>query len=147
MLRVSGNEIKIHQATGFYRDVELQPYSQEDEVKDKERELSGVEKNGSDEDYTLLEVHTNLDLEGFEHKSPIDGDMTGIKLPYIVILDLESGQILSIRRNYKEGDQYFKKLQYFSHYKFLPGLGLYGYAGGKDSPNTFANILNSCFCA
>ena len=127
VLRVSGNEIKIHQATGFYRDVELQPYTEDDEVKDKERELSGVEKNGSDEDYTLLEVHTSLDLEGFEHKSPIDGDPTGIKLPYIVILDLESGQVLSIRRNYKEGDEYFKKLQYFSHYKFLPGLGFYGF--------------------
>ena len=59
VLRVSGNEIRINQSTGFYRDVELQPYEEEDQVKDKERELSGVEKNSTDEDYTLLEVHTN----------------------------------------------------------------------------------------
>ena len=127
VLRVSGNEIRINQSTGFYRDVELQPYEEEDQVKDKERELSGVEKNSTDEDYTLLEVHTNLDLEGFEHVSPLDGETTGIKLPYIVILDLESGEVLSIRRNWKEGDEFYKKLQYFSHYKFLPGLGFYGF--------------------
>ena len=125
--RMSLNDVRKFQAGGFYRDIELEPYEQEDEVRDKERELSGVEKTSSDLDCTILEVHTDLDLPGFEHVSPIDGEKTGIKVPYIVTIDQGSEKILSIRRNYREGDDYYRKIQYFSHYKFLPGLGFYGF--------------------
>ncbi len=125
--RMSLNDVRKFQAGGFYRDIELEPYEQEDEVRDKERELSGVEKTSSDLDCTILEVHTDLDLPGFEHVSPIDGEKTGIKIPYIVTIDQGSEKILSIRRNYREGDDYYRKIQYFSHYKFLPGLGFYGF--------------------
>ena len=125
--RMSLNDVRKFQAGGFYRDIELEPYEQEDEVRDKERELSGVEKTSSDLDCTILEVHTDLDLPGFEHISPIDGEKTGIKIPYIVTIDQGSEKILSIRRNYREGDDYYRKIQYFSHYKFLPGLGFYGF--------------------
>ena len=125
--RMSLNDIRKFQAGGFYRDVELSTYEQEDEVRQKERELSGVEKTNSDMDCTLLEVHTDLDLKGFEHVSPLDGEKTGIKIPYIVTIDQGSEKILSIRRNFKEGDQFYRKEQYFAHYKFLPGLGFYGF--------------------
>ena len=88
----------------------------------------GVEKTGADDqDCTILEVHTDLDLPGFEHVSPIDGEKTGIKLPYIVTIDEGSSKVLSIRRNWREGDDYYRKVQYFAHYKFLPGLGFYGF--------------------
>ncbi len=128
VIRMNTNDVRKNQAAGFYREVDITAYASDDEVRSKERELQGVEHAGGDEqDCTLLEVHTDLDLPGFEHVSPIDGEQTGIKLPYIVTIDEGSGKILAIRRNWREGDEYYKKVQYFSHYKFLPGLGFYGF--------------------
>ena len=128
LIRMNTNDVRKFQAAGFYRDIELSPYESEDEVKEKERSLMGVEKTGADDqDCTILEVHTDLDLPGFEHVSPIDGEQTGIKLPYIVTIDEGSSKVLSIRRNWREGDDYYRKVQYFAHYKFLPGLGFYGF--------------------
>jgi len=128
LIRMNTNDVRKFQAAGFYRDIELSPYESEDEVKEKERSLMGVEKTGADDqDCTILEVHTDLDLPGFEHVSPIDGEKTGIKLPYIVTIDEGSSKVLSIRRNWREGDDYYRKVQYFAHYKFLPGLGFYGF--------------------
>jgi hypothetical protein len=125
--RMGLNDIRKFQAGGFYRDVELSPYESDDELKDKERELMGIQKTMDDQDCTLLEVHTDLDLPGFEHRSPIDNEETGIKLPYIITIDEGSSKVLSIRRNWKEGDELYRKLQYFAHFKFLPGLGFYGF--------------------
>jgi|TARA_R110002020_G_scaffold524_6_gene2645 hypothetical protein len=128
IIRMNTNDVKKFQAAGFYRDVNLLPYLDDDELREKERNLSGIEKTGGDDqDCTLLEVHTDLDIPGFEHTSPIDGEQTGIKLPYIVTIDEGSSKILSIRRNWVNGDEYYRKVQYFSHYKFLPGLGFYGF--------------------
>ena len=125
--RMGMNSIRKFQAGGFYRDVELRPYESDDELKDKERELMGIQKTMDDQDCTLLEVHTDLDLPGFEHRSPIDNEETGIKLPYIITIDEGSTKVLSIRRNWQEGDELYRKLQYFAHFKFLPGLGFYGF--------------------
>jgi hypothetical protein len=120
VIRMSSNDVRKFQAGGFYREIELQPYETADEVRSKERELSGIQKTTDDEDCTLLEIHTELDLPGFEHVSPLDDEETGIKLPYIVTIDEWSSKVLSIRRNWKEGDDLFRKIQYFAHYKFLP---------------------------
>ena len=127
VVRMAENEVKKLQAGGFYRDIPLQPYELDDELREKEREISGISKTSVDNDCTLIEMHTNIDLEGYEHTDPLEGLPTGIKIPYIVTIDLESQKILSIRRNWKEGDEYYKKLEYFAHYKFLPGLGFYGF--------------------
>jgi len=127
VIRMSDNDIRKFQAGGFYREIDLVPYEQDDEVREKEREISGIHKTLDDQDCTLLEIHTELDLPGFEHVSPLDGEQTGIKLPYIVTIDEGSAKILSIRRNWQEGDDLYRKLQYFAHYKFLPGLGFYGF--------------------
>ena len=121
VLKRTENDIKKMQVTGFYRDIPLQP-SEEDQnkVEEKERKLSGIEKNSyKDDQYTLLEMHVDLDIEGFEHPD-------GIKLPYIVTIDEGSGEVLSIYRNYSQEDSLYKKQQYFVHYKFMPGLGFYG---------------------
>jgi len=126
VVRMDINNVRKNQAAGFYRDVELTPYESEDSLREKERELVGVEKTVDGEDCTLIEFHINLDLKGFEHVSPLDGEETGIKLPYIVTIDEGSSKVLSIRRNWNENDEYYKKNQYFTHYKFLPGLGFYG---------------------
>jgi len=128
VIRMNTNDVRKFQAAGFYQDVELLPYDADDELREKERNLVGIEKTGGDEqDCTLLEVHTDLDLPGFEHVSPFDGEKTGIKLPYIVTIDEGSSKVLALRRNWRDGDEYYRKIQYFSHYKFLPGLGFYGF--------------------
>ena len=127
-VRISENEMRKQQVAGFYRDIELQPGQlNEDEIEKKENELEGRTKSGRDDDiFTLLECHVNLDLEGFEDVGP-DGEPTGIKLPYIVTLEENSREILSIKRNYEIDDPKKAKVQYFVHFKFLPGLGFYGF--------------------
>jgi hypothetical protein len=129
VIKVSGNELRKQQVAGFYRDIELLPSddgTEENNVKTKERQLEGVTKSSYSEDvFTLLECHVNLDLEGFEDKGS-DGEPTGIKLPYIVTLEEGSREVLSIRRNYIETDLKKQKIQYFVHFKFLPGFGFYG---------------------
>ena len=128
VIRMNTNDVRKFQAAGFYRDVDIMAYEDDDEVREKERDLIGIERTGGDDqDCTLLEVHTDLDLPGFKHTHPLDGEETGIKLPYIVTIDEGSSKVLSVRRNWVEGDEYYKKVQYFTHYKFLPGLGFYGF--------------------
>ena len=127
VLRMDANEIRKMQVAGFYREVELNKYEEQDNtVRQKVDELQGTSKTYTDDIYTILEMHVDLDIEGFEDLSP-DGEPTGIALPYIVTMDEGSGHILSIRRNFEEGAQIAKKIQYFVHYKFMPGLGFYGF--------------------
>jgi len=127
-IKISENELRKQQVAGFYRDVELKAgHDNLTEVEKKELELEGTVKTGRDDDvFTLLECHVNLDLEGFEDIGA-DGEPTGIKLPYIVTIEENSREILSIRRNYEQNDPKKSKIQYFVHFKFLPGLGFYGF--------------------
>ena len=127
-VKISENELRKQQVSGFYRDVELGPPDnvERNDLEKKERELDGTKKTGKQESmYTLLECHVNLDLEGFEDTNS-EGP-TGIKLPYIVTVDEGSRTVLSIRRNYAPDDLKKNKIQYFVHFKFLPGLGFYGF--------------------
>jgi len=126
-VQISENELRKQQVAGFYRDVELKPGPvNETEIEKKERELQG-ETKGRDEDiFNLLECHVNLDLEGFEDMGE-DNEPTGIKLPYVVTIEENSREVLSIKRNYEIGDPLRKKIDYFVHFKFLPGLGFYGF--------------------
>jgi len=127
-VKISENELRKQQVAGFYRDIDLAaPQDKESEVDRKERELEGVSKSKNDDLYTLLECHVNLDLEGFEDTDPQTGEPSGIKVPYIVTLEEGSREILAIRRNYEIGDAKKNKIQYFVHFKFLPGLGFYGF--------------------
>ena len=126
-IKISENDLRKKQVAGFYRDVEINPsYMQETEVEKKERELQGVKKTRDEDVYQLIECHINLDLEGFEDRDEF-GEPTGIKLPYVVTIEAGSREVLSIRRNYKIGDPTKQKTQYFVHFKFLPGLGFYGF--------------------
>jgi hypothetical protein len=126
-LKVSENDLRKQQVAGFYRDIDLpRPFNQETELEKKERMLEGTKRTFNEDVYTLLEFHINLDLEGFEDRGP-DGDVTGIKLPYIVTIEEGSREVLSIRRNYNIGDPKKEKIPYFVHFKFLPGLGFYGF--------------------
>ena len=128
VIKISANELRKQQVGGFYRDVELTPgLNNESDLKKKERELEGVTETGYNDDvFTLLECHVNLDLEGFEDMGA-DGEPTGIKLPYIVTIEETSREVLSIKRNFEMNDPKKSKIQYFVHFKFLPGLGFYGF--------------------
>tara|TARA_R100001594_G_scaffold44003_2_gene76244 strand:+ start:1180 stop:3693 length:2514 start_codon:yes stop_codon:yes gene_type:complete len=126
-IKISENDLRKKQVGGFYRDIDLKPgYDNETEVKKKERELEGLKKTRDEDVFTLIECHVNIDLEGFEDMDPEAQEPTGIKLPYIVTVEVGSREVLSIRRNYQIADPQKKKIEYFVHFKFLPGLGFYG---------------------
>ena len=129
MVRMSYNEIRKLQVAGVYKDVELSATdSGEDEgsIQETTNELQGLYPNYSDDSYTLLEIHVDLDLEGFEDLD-MQGQPSGVMLPYIVTIDQTSGKVLSVVRNFREQDPLKRKRQYFVHFKFLPGFGFYGF--------------------
>ena len=127
VIKISENELRKQQVAGFYRDVELgTPPVTENQLEDKKLELEGISKDGQEDQYTLYEVHTNLDLEGYEDMGG-DGEPTGIKLPYVVTVSEAGQKVLSIRRNYKPDDPKKTKTNYFVQFKFLPGTGFYGF--------------------
>ena len=143
VVKMSENDLRKQQVAGFYRDIELTPgQDSESEIEKKERELEGRSKGRDQKLFTLLECHVDLDLLGFEDMSP-ESEPTGIKLPYIVTIEEASKNVLSIRRNYEVGDKLKTKIQYFVHFKFLPGLGFYGFGlihmiGGLSRTATMA---------
>ena len=127
VIKTSENDLRKQQVSGFYRDIKLNvPYNEETSLKKKEREIEGIRKTQNEKVFTLVECHVDLDLEGFEDKGQ-DGMPTGIKVPYIVTIENSSRKVLSIRRNFKLDDPLKNKIQYFVHFRFLPGLGFYGF--------------------
>ena len=126
-VRMTENELRKQQVGGFYRDIEINPtYMDETSSQKAERELDGTSRGRDQRMYTLLECHVNIDLEGFEDIG-VDESPTGIKLPYIVTVEEGTRKVLSIRRNYEANDGMKNKINYFVHFKFLPGLGFYGF--------------------
>jgi hypothetical protein len=126
IVRMSLNDLRKRQLSGFYRDIPVIPaQGDSNSVKDEIERIDGMYPSQIDYDCTLLECHVDLDLEGYEEMDE-EGEPTGIKVPYVVTISQDNGQVLSIRRNYREDDDNKKKIQYFVHYKFLPGFGFYG---------------------
>ena len=127
VIKMSENELRKQQVSGFYRDIELgQPPVTTNQLEEKERKLEGISKDGQEDQFTILEMHVNLDLPGFEDMGT-DGQQTGIKLPYIVTIAESNNKILSIRRNFTADDPTKEKIKYFVQFKFLPGTGFYGF--------------------
>jgi hypothetical protein len=126
VVTMSLNDLRKLQVSGFYRDVEVVPSQKElTEISEVTDKIGGTSPSNIDYNCTLLECHVDLDLEGYEDADE-EGEPTGIRVPYIVTLSLDNGQILAIRRNYREDDEKKRKIAYFTHYKFLPGFGFYG---------------------
>jgi len=126
VLKLSLNDLRKRQVAGFYRDIPVIPaQSDSGSLSDEMERIDGMYPSQIDYDCTLLECHVDLDLEGYEELGE-DGEPVGIRIPYVVTISQDNGQILSIRRNYAEEDEKKKKIQYFVHYKFLPGFGFYG---------------------
>ena len=125
-IRMSGNDLLKQQLTGFYSDVAVEEDNNVDSITEKKEELIGVEPV-EDEIYTVLEFHTNLNLPGFEEVDATGKGPSGLKIPYIISIDEGSSKVLAIRRNFDPQDPAKKKKDYFVHFKFLPGLGFYGF--------------------
>jgi len=129
-LTMDSNEIRKLQLAGFYRDIDLPSESgggdlSMGQVEESIDDIQGVHPSGPSDELILYEVHTSLDIEGFEDLGE-DEEPTGLRLPYIVTILEDSGEVLAVRRNYDPMDQMKRAKQYFVHYKFLPGLGFYG---------------------
>jgi len=129
VIHMNENELRKLQLSGFYADMDMSaPGTGVDstDVDEKIDELQGLTRTINDEEYTLLEMHVDLDLEGYQDKDE-NGEETGLALPYIVTICKDNNKVLSIRPNYNEKDPMRKKIEHFTHYKFLPGLGFYGF--------------------
>ena len=125
VIKMTQNEVTKKMAAGFYRDIELiESNSEPDDVQKKLNQLEGIKKTGDDYLHNILEMHVDLNLDDYEE---FDDKAKKIKIPYIVTIDEGSGEILSIYRNYRPGDLNYSRIEYFVHYKFLPGLGFYGF--------------------
>lgn len=124
VMRKTENEVKRLQYEGFYREVDLgDPSNTLDDVEKQIAEQLGF-KATVDSRYKLLEMHVNIDLEGYEHTDP-SGEMTGLALPYVVTIDKGSNSILAVRRNWNPDDESNKKRNHFVHYQYVPGFGFY----------------------
>ena len=143
IVKLSENEVKKLQNVGFYRDVPIETGEdtiQNSQVDAEIDKLSGVQPSYDDSEVAVLyEIHANLDIVGFEDTD--GGNPTGVKLPYIVTIDSHTKKVLSIRRNFREEDPLKNKIEYFVHFKFLPGLGFYGFGlthmiGGLSKAST-----------
>ena len=127
IIKMPANDMRKLQVQGFFKDVELgTPAYSEDDIKESKNDLEGVSTTNKDEIFTLVECHVELDLEGFEDLGA-DQLPTGIKMPYIVTVEETTQKVLSIRRNYDIEDPMKRRKDYFVHFKFLPGLGFYGF--------------------
>ena len=130
VIKMSMNDLRKKQVAGFYLDIDLQSYEGDEYssgVQEKKDQIDGTKSDYLSDMAELYEIHADLDLEGFEDMNPKTNEPSGIKLPYVVTIDRTSGQVLSIYRNYNRLDPLRKKNEYFVHYKFLPGLGFYGF--------------------
>ena len=125
VIKMTSNEVTKKMAAGFYRDIDLIDSTTEpDSVQKKLNELEGIKGAGADNLHTILEMHVDLNLDDFED---FDDKAKKIKIPYVVTIDEGSGEVLSVYRNYKPNDLNYSRVEYFVHYKFLPGLGFYGF--------------------
>jgi len=124
VIKMTENDVLKKQKGGFYRDVELMPTQEEDEVDEKYNEMEGITSQGPrDYQFNILEMHVDLDLGEYENPNADKN----VKVPYIVTIDEGSQEVLSIYRNFKPNDEMLNRNEYFVHYKFLPGLGFYGF--------------------
>jgi hypothetical protein len=126
VMRKTENEVKMLQHAGFYRKVDLgTPMNVMDEVEKKIAEKLGFRAT-EDNRFKLLEMHVEIDLPGYEHKDE-KGKETGIALPYVVTIEKATGEVLSIRRNWRPDDDTHQKRQHFVHYPYIPGFGFYAF--------------------
>ena len=127
-IAMDSNEFKKRVIAGEYRDIQIDPDASgqsNDPINAAVDRLVGVQASGEPEELFLLEFQVDLDIPGYEDEDE-KGNPTGIKLPYVVTIDENSGQVLKICRNYNENDEYKCRKEYFVHYVLVEGPGAYG---------------------
>ena len=118
VIRKSPVDIKLDMMAGVYKDINLPSPSQlsSSGFATKIDNILGISPSyDNDPQYILLEQHCYLDIEE-----------EGVPSPYIVTVEEQSREVLSIRRNYKQDDSNKEKRSHFVHYRFVPGFGFYG---------------------
>jgi hypothetical protein len=123
VMTMTENDLRKMQLNGMYLEMEMTGAGipEANQVKEKIDRIDGVTPNYADNNdlYTLLEIHVDLTISEIEDH--------GFACPYIVTICRDTNKVLSIRRNWEEGDPQYQKTDYFVQYKFLPGLGFYGF--------------------
>lgn len=120
--------VKGRMESGFYSDKPL-VFATEASYPETRRVIEDAEGREptlfvEDRRHCILECHCwyaikSLNkLVGMDEKKP---------LPWVITMDRDSQKLLSIRRNWRKTDSKMKKRLWFSHKRFLPGLGFYGY--------------------
>lgn len=120
MMRKTKNDIHRLQVKGFYRDVDLgDPVKVINDIEEKKAEETGFSIN-EDDRYLICEIQVDYNLPGYE----VDDD---VAVPYIITIDKGTNKVLSIYRNWREGDHLYKKRQHLVQYDYVPGFGAYGF--------------------
>jgi hypothetical protein len=125
---MNSNEFKKRVVAGEYLDLGILPEttsSNSSEIQDSVDRQTGLNPSDQAEEVFLLEFQVDYDIAGFEDLDE-EGNPTGIKLPYVITLDETSGEVVGVRRNWKEGDELKRRNNYFVHYVLIEGLGAYG---------------------
>lgn len=130
-ITINQKEMMQRQETGLYRPIKLSPDTETDTevtpIQQRIEQIDGMQPPSIqyNKKHVVYECHIDLDLEKYKLKTPGD-ELVSIPKPYIVSIDRESRQILSIYRNWEEGDETFKRIECFVPFTYIPGFGLYG---------------------
>jgi hypothetical protein len=128
VIQLPRNEYNRFVQAGYYLPVDSYSGDGGDSYDETIYEVEGVSPEGSesiDQQMTLLEMHTYRILDGIDGADVEDENF--VALPYVITIDSGSQRIVSVRRNWDEQDEEKKKRNWFVEYKFLPGLGFYGF--------------------
>jgi hypothetical protein len=144
-LAMDSNEYKKRALAGEYLDIFLDTYStpaDASQIQEAVDKTTGIQPTDDIGEVFLLEQMVDLDLPGFEDKGE-DGEMTGVKRPYVVTLAEDTLKVVGIRRNWKEDDEKCRRRNYFVHYVLVEGPGAYGLGfvhliGGLSKASTSA---------
>ena len=129
VIRMPKNDYNRYVQSGYYLPAEYQG-GDPDPSGDVIGEIEGVDQFGDDAQdkmMTLLEMHVYDTFNGINDTDEDEDEDTVVGLPYVVTIDYDSDTIVSIRRNWREEDERKLRRDWFVSYKFLPGLGFYGF--------------------
>ena len=122
VIRMPKNDYNRYVQAGWYLPIDSQDESSEG-YEDAVNEVEGISDNQKNI-VTLLEMHV---YELFNDLGDDEKDENAVALPYVITIDQDNEKIVSVRRNWYQEDENKKRRDWFVSYKFLPGLGFYGF--------------------
>ena len=131
VIRMPKNDFNRYVQNGYYLQTKYGETNSIDPSGDTIGEIEGVDQYDDSDDnvMTLLEMHVYDLFDGIDGQEMDDEDFddNAVAIPYVITIDYENQNVVSIRRNWKEDDERKKRRDWFVSYKFLPGLGFYGF--------------------